>query len=466
MPKITMPRLSDSMEEGTIVRWLKSDGETVKRDEELVEIETDKATVTYEADASGVLTIVLREGETAPVGAVIGELAGPSAAASGAGTNAGAGATVQAGTAASDPAESGPSAGGSLGSGSPIATTSAPPSGDEARPSGTNGHVPAQKAKASPLARRIAGRLGVDVAAIGGTGPLGRVLKRDVIAHAEGRREAGAQAPQGDGAAAPATAASVPATAASVPATAASVPAIAAAAGGSDGGETARGRASVEQLTRTQATIARRMSESRATVPAFCLEVDVDMTATLAARATFRKLAEPTPSLNDIIVKACALALRAHPRANGSYRDGEFQLHGRVNVGIAVAAQDALVVPTIADADIRSLGQIARESRRLIAAARERTLTPAELAGATFTISNLGMYGIDRFEGIINPPQAAILCVGAVVERPVVRDGAIVARSTMSAALACDHRILYGADAAELLADIRQALEEPLALAL
>ncbi|MHB1808455.1 MAG: dihydrolipoamide acetyltransferase family protein [Solirubrobacteraceae bacterium] len=452
MPKITMPRLSDSMEEGTIVRWLKSDGETVKRDEELVEIETDKATVTYEADASGVLTIVLREGETAPVGAVIGELAGPSAAASGAGTNAGAGATVQAGTGASDPAESGPSAGGSLGSGSPIATTSAPPSGDEARPSGTNGHVPAQKAKASPLARRIAGRLGVDVAAIGGTGPLGRVLKRDVIAHAEGRREAGAQAPQGDGAAAPATAASVPA--------------IAAAAGGSDGGETARGRASVEQLTRTQATIARRMSESRATVPAFCLEVDVDMTATLAARATFRKLAEPTPSLNDIIVKACALALRAHPRANGSYRDGEFQLHGRVNVGIAVAAQDALVVPTIADADIRSLGQIARESRRLIAAARERTLTPAELAGATFTISNLGMYGIDRFEGIINPPQAAILCVGAVVERPVVRDGAIVARSTMSAALACDHRILYGADAAELLADIRQALEEPLALAL
>jgi pyruvate dehydrogenase E2 component (dihydrolipoamide acetyltransferase) len=447
MPQITMPRLSDSMEEGTIIRWLKTDGDTVERDEELVEIETDKATVTYEADASGVLSIAVREGETVPVGAVIGDLADGASAATGsaasiAASTGGAAVAGQASTATAPApgASAAPAQTASAATARPASPAGAQPA-DPGSPTG-NGHLPERNVKASPLARRIAGRLGIDIAAIGGSGPHGRILKRDVIAHSGGQEGTAA-------AAAPALEASAPA-----------------AGGLAQAGETARGATSVEQLTRTQAVIVRRMSESRATVPAFSLEVDVDMTAMLTARARMRKLADPAPSLNDVIVKACAIALRRHPRANGSYRDGEFLLHGRVNVGIAVAAEDALIVPTITDADSRSLRQIAAESRRLIAAARDRTLTPAELAGATFTVSNLGMYGIDRFEGIINPPQAAILCIGAIVERPVVRDGAIVVRSLMSATLACDHRILYGADAAELLADIRQTLEEPLALAL
>ena len=172
------------------------------------------------------------------------------------------------------------------------------------------------------------------------------------------------------------------------------------------------------------------------------------------------------PSFNDMVVKACALALREHPRANGAYRDGRFELYSRVNVGIAVAGQDALVVPTVFDADRKGLRQIASESRALAQRVRDGQITPPELSGATFTVSNLGMYGIDRFSAVINPPQAAILAVGAIKERPVVRSGEIATAHLMQATLACDHRILYGADGAEFLARIRSLFEEPLSLAL
>jgi pyruvate dehydrogenase E2 component (dihydrolipoamide acetyltransferase) len=167
-----------------------------------------------------------------------------------------------------------------------------------------------------------------------------------------------------------------------------------------------------------------------------------------------------------MVVKACALALREHPRANGSYRDGALQLHSRVNVGVAVAAQHALVVPTVFDADGKALGEIAREARALAARVREATITPPELGGGTFTVSNLGMYGVTSFTPIINPPQAAILSVGAVQPRAVVRDGELVARQTMTLTLVCDHRILYGADAAEFLARIRELLQAPASLTL
>jgi pyruvate dehydrogenase E2 component (dihydrolipoamide acetyltransferase) len=167
-----------------------------------------------------------------------------------------------------------------------------------------------------------------------------------------------------------------------------------------------------------------------------------------------------------MVVKACALALREHPRANGSYRDGALQLHSRVNVGVAVAAQDALVVPTVFDADGKALGEIAREARALAARVRDATITPPELGGGTFTVSNLGMYGVTSFTPIINPPQAAILSVGAVQPRAVVRDGELVARHTMTLTLVCDHRILYGADAAEFLARIRELLQAPASLTL
>lgn len=233
--------------------------------------------------------------------------------------------------------------------------------------------------------------------------------------------------------------------------------------------ETAKGQVSYEDLSKLQATIARRMSESKATAPHFYLEAEIDMSRAVEARARLKAGAgegEGVPSFNDMVVKACALALREHPRANGAYRDGRFELYSRVNVGVAVAAHDALLVPTVFDADRKGLRQIAADSRALARRVREGTITPPELSGGTFTVSNLGMYGIDNFSAVINTPQAAILAVGAIKERAVVRDGDIVPAHLLGVTLACDHRILYGAPAAEFLARVRALLEEPLALAL
>jgi pyruvate dehydrogenase E2 component (dihydrolipoamide acetyltransferase) len=234
--------------------------------------------------------------------------------------------------------------------------------------------------------------------------------------------------------------------------------------------ETAKGQVNYEELSKTQQVISRRMSESKATAPHFYLRATVDMSEAVAGREMVKARALPgdvVPSFNDMVVKACALALREHPRANGAYRDGRFELYSRVNVGVAVAAQDTLIVPTLFDADRKGLRQIATESRALAGKVREGQITPPELSGATFTVSNLGMYGIDGFSAVINPPQAAILAVGAIVERPVVRDRAQLATAhLMQVDLACDHRILYGAPAAEFLARVRALLEEPLSLAL
>jgi pyruvate dehydrogenase E2 component (dihydrolipoamide acetyltransferase) len=231
-------------------------------------------------------------------------------------------------------------------------------------------------------------------------------------------------------------------------------------------GDDARGGVTREPLSRLQQTIARRMVQSRSTVPDFELRVEVDMAACVELRDRIKAIVDPAPSYNDMVVKAVALALREFPRVNGAYAEDGFQLFDRVNVGVAVAADDALVVPTVVDADRRSLGDVARETRRLAEAVRAGSVTPAELAGGTFTVSNLGMFGIDGFSAVINQPQAAILAVGALKPRPVVRDGEVVARPTMQLALACDHRILYGADGARFLARVRELLEQPLALAL
>ena len=229
-----------------------------------------------------------------------------------------------------------------------------------------------------------------------------------------------------------------------------------------------RGETTEQDLTRLQKTVARRMAESKATAPDFVLTVEVDMEEAVALRKQLKAAAgdQPAPSFNDFVIKASALALRDFPRANGAYRDGKFELYSRVNVGMAVAGQDALVVPTVFDADSKSLGHIARESRALAERVRAGAITPPELSSGTFTVSNLGMFGIKRFVAVINPPQAAILAVGALEPRPVVRDRKVEVRSMMELTLSCDHRILYGADAAEFLAKIREYLENPLRLAL
>jgi pyruvate dehydrogenase E2 component (dihydrolipoamide acetyltransferase) len=298
------------------------------------------------------------------------------------------------------------------------------------------------------LARRVAREQGVDLASLSGSGPGGRIVKADVEAAAGAAPGVAAQ-----------SAAQAPAAAGTSPAPPAS--------GAREDVATAKGQTTTHELSRMQQTIARRMAESKATIPDFTLQSDVDMEACVALRAELKRISShDAPTYNDMVVKAAALALREHPRANGSYKDGTVQLHSRVNVGVAVATQDALVVPTVFDADSKALGEIAREARALAGRVREGTVTPPELGGGTFTVSNLGMYGIKSFNAIINPPQAAILSVGSVEARAVVREGQLVARHTMTLSLVCDHRILYGADAAEFLARIRELLQTPASLTL
>jgi pyruvate dehydrogenase E2 component (dihydrolipoamide acetyltransferase) len=432
MAEIVMPRLSDTMEEGTILRWLKQDGEPVARGEELAEIETDKAAMIYESDQEGTLQIVAAEGETLPVGAVIAHVGE-----GGASRAAEAHASEQPPATAEAPAASPPTAPASAAPAppdpapAPAAAGTPPPSGED------------ERVKASPLARRIAHEHGVDLHTLSGSGPGGRIVKADVEA-------ADRQGTASDEAAA----SSAAAPAASGP-------------GPREDVSTAKGQTTTQTLSRMQQTIARRMAESKATIPDFTLQSNVDMEQCVALRAELKRISsDDAPTYNDMVLKAAALALREHPRANGSYKDGALQLHSRVNVGVAVAAQDALVVPTVFDADAKALGEIARETRALAERVREGSITPPELGGGTFTVSNLGMYGIASFSAIINPPQAAILSVGAVERRAVVREDELVARHTMTLTLVCDHRILYGADAAEFLARIRELLQTPASLTL
>ena len=472
MADVAMPRLSDSMEEGTILKWLKSDGDEVKRGEELVEIETDKANMTYEADSDGTLTIVAKEGDTLPVGETIARL-GDRAEAGDEPSDEGGEETgddeapadeEDAGgkdeEQAEDEGQAEPEAeeDDTSGNGKRDEAPAPAPAQAEA-PSGNGG---GDRVKASPVAKRMAREMGVELGRLKGSGPGGRIVKADVEAAAKGgAATAEAEAPPQEAAPEPepqeAPAAEDEAPKRDVPA-----PVV------SGDKQTGRGETTEQDLTRLQKTVARRMAESKATAPDFVLTIEVDMEEAVALRKQLKAAAgdQPAPSFNDFVIKASALALRDYPRANGAYRDGKFELYGRVNVGVAVAGQDALVVPTVFDADSKSLGAIARESRAVAERVRAGAITPPELSSGTFTVSNLGMYGIKRFVAVINPPQAAILAVGTLEPRPVVRDRKVEVRSTMELTLACDHRILYGADAAEFLAKIREYLESPLRLAL
>jgi pyruvate dehydrogenase E2 component (dihydrolipoamide acetyltransferase) len=437
---VMMPRLSDSMEEGTVLKWLVDVGGEVKRGEPLVEIETDKANMTYEADTDGVLIEVLaQEGETLPIGQVIARIGA-------AGEEVGGGSEEEKEPPAEEPASEEPEpeaekeAGEEQPEEEPEPEREREPARAASSDGGGNGRV-----KASPVARRMAREMGLELAGISGTGPGGRIVKADIEAAAKGGGTAVKERE--------ATEERAPETRSSKPETA---PA--------DG---AKGEVRIQELTRLQRTVSRRMAESKATAPEFQLNMEIDMSGCVELRARLKEVSDPAPSFNDMVVKAAANALTEFPRANGAYRDGQWELYSRVNVGIAVAAQDTLIVPTIFDADKKSLGAIARDARDLIGKVRDGNITPPELGGGTFTVSNLGMYGIETFSAVINPPQAAILAVGALKKKPVVDDsGRVVARDMMGVTLVCDHRILYGADAAEFLARIRQLLEQPLSLAL
>jgi len=379
-----MPKLSDSMEDAVIVRWLKGAGDRFARGEPLAEIETDKATVVYEAETDGVIeSIVVPEGDAAGVGEPIATLGGDGAA--------------------------------------PAVVSPPRPEIREPAPAPTpppaKGGAP-KRPSATPVARRRAVELGLSLQGLAGTGPGGRITARDVERAAE-------TAPREE-----------------------------------------RDKGSVEAvpLTPTQATIARRLTASTA-VPTFTVTVEIDMSGVVALRRGAGELVEPLPSVNDFVVRAAALTLRRFPDFNASWAEDRIERFSRVNVGIAVALDDALLVPAIFDADRRSLAEIATETRSLVARARSRSLGPAELTSATFTVSNLGMYGVHSFTAIVDPPQAAILAVGAVARRPAeAADGGVEFRDTLIATLTCDHRVVYGAHAASFLAQLRTLLETPLSL--
>lgn len=424
MSDVLMPKLSDSMEQGTVISWFKSTGDHVELGEELLEIETDKSTAPYCAETAGVLEILTPVGTTAAVGEVIARIevhgiearsATPERAVS-----------VDHGVLVAAEALKGE------------ARPEAEIVADQVADAPSNGSkLPrAVSSKATPLARRVAAKHGIALESIEGTGPLGRVTRADVL------RAGGIESPIQRGVLTQ---------------------------------EATTGRPSQhagirrQELTRVQRLIASRMSEAKATVPHFQVQTEVDVGAVLALRAELKAYAseaQPAPSLNDVIVRAAALALRAHPLANGSFRDGVFELHDAINIGIAVATDHALVVPTVFNADNRALGQIACETRRLAEAVRDGSLAPRDLEGGTFTVSNLGMFGMTAIAPVINTPQAAILGVGAVRSTLARVAGEIVDLSLLTLTLSCDHRILYGADAARFLADIRDLLEAPLRLLL
>ena len=466
MSEVVMPRLSDSMEEGTILTWLKQVGDEVAVGDELVEIETDKANMAYESDVGGTLQEILaQEGDTLPIGAPIAVIGGNGASAEGQsrgpvmGTAEGPGSRPAGPVTAGDPPPPATAQEGVPPTAPPAGGGPEGDAGEPAAPVSSGALAPAtpaagdgERIKASPLARRLARERGLELSEIRGSGPGGRIVKSDVEGRAAPAGDAVGGTPTGSAGVGGSPAAAGPAGRVPGPSL-----------------ETAKGETTVRELNKLQQTIARRMAESKATAPHFYLTIEIDMGKAVAARAALKAAAregDAVPSYNDMVVKACAIALRDLPKANGAYRDGRFELYSRVNVGVAVAAPEALVVPTIFDADRKGLRQIAADTRAVAAKVRDGSIVPPELSGGTFTVSNLGMYGIDVFDAVINMGQAAILSVGAIRETPVVRDGEIVPGRLMKATIACDHRILYGAEGAEFLARVKELLEEPVALAL
>ena len=414
--RITMPKLSDTMEEGVILKWLRKEGEKVKQGEVIAEIESDKADMELEAYDSGVLRkIVVPEGGKAPIGALIAVIGEPSEDIS-----ALLSAAPPSKPAVPEPQKAPPApviqtARPSPQPAAPVAASIPPPS----RP--TDGRT-----KASPLARRLASEKNIDLARVTGSGPQGRVVKRDI----EGVLASGvgitARAPH------PIT----PGTSADV------------------------------ELSLIRKTIAKRMTESKVTAPHFYVTVEIDMEPAIAFRDQIDNVTQIKVSFTDILIKAAAAALMQHPSVNASYLGDRTRQYHYAHVGVAVALDDGLVTPIVRNCEQKSILQINEELQNLVERARARKLKPEEYSGATFTISNLGMYGVEEFVAIINPPEGAILAVGTIVEKPVVKAGQVVIGHTMKATLSADHRIIDGALAARFLQDLKRILENPAALTL
>ena len=439
--KVHMEALSPTMEEGQVVRWLKEVGDEVAQGDILAEIETDKATMELVARGEGVLReVFVGEGAAAPVGDVIAIVAGADEDIA---------ALTGAAGAASTPAPTGPG----RGDAGAAAAAAAPAGGGGAEPAGeADAPRPAGRIKASPVARRLAGQIGVELAAVQGSGPGGRVIKRDIEAAAARASEAAA-----------APIAAQPAPAAVQPAAAAA----AAAAPDYESPPTSGEDFEDVPLSQMRKTVARRLTESLGPVPHFFLTVDVHAERLLKARARINEVLAAEgrkASLNDLVIKAAAGALVRHPECNAWWQGDSIRRFNRAHIGVAVAVPDGLITPVIRDAHVKGLGQISAEVRELAGRAREKRLQPHEYTGSTFSISNLGMFGIDEFTAVINPPEAGILAVGAVQERPVAAGGAVVAQPRMRITMSCDHRVIDGAQGARFLATVKAFLEEPAAI--
>ncbi|MBA4154085.1 pyruvate dehydrogenase complex dihydrolipoamide acetyltransferase [Flavobacterium sp.] len=415
---VTMPRLSDTMTEGTVATWLKKIGDAVKEGDILAEIETDKATMEFESFNAGTLLYIgIQEGQSAPVDSVLA-IIGP------------------AGTDVSGIAENYTKGGSDTPKTEKVeATKETQPESKQETETTTNGG----RIFASPLARQIAKDKGINLSQVKGSGENGRIVKNDVENFTAS--------------ATPVTPASTTETVTSStqPAVQPFVPA---------------GESFSEEVKNSQMrkTIARRLSESKFTAPHYYLTIEVAMDEAMKSRATINSIPDTKVSFNDMVVKACAMALKKHPRVNSQWNEEATVINYHVNIGVAVAVEDGLVVPVLKFTDQMSLTQIGLAVKDLAGRAKNKKLQPAEMEGSTFTVSNLGMFGITEFTSIINQPNSAILSVGAIIEKPVVKDGQIVVGNTMKVTLACDHRTVDGATGAQFLQTLRTYLENPVTM--
>jgi len=471
MASVQMPRLSDSMETGKILRWLKKEGDQVQKGEPLVEIESDKANIEVEAYATGKLSkIVVPEGESAPIGAVIAEIGDASAAAAAEKAPAPQGQAeaaepkqgarpanaetpkaqatkpeahvAQADKAVAATAQSAADAGGEqYPHGGPDDRTEVGAAAQAAlnvirRPAEQeNG----ERQRVSPVARRLAEEHGVDLRRVQGSGPGGRITKEDVEAAAQRRATPTPALPRERGRE-------------------------------MERQPTARptGEVEVVELSKLQTTVAMRLAQSAFSAPHFYVTSEIAMDDAVRLRQMFNEAVDKSEaiSLNDLVVKAVALALTKFPEVNASWADGRIERKRDVNIGIAVGLPDRLIVPVLRNADQKSLKDIAKESRQLIERARSNKASAQDYLGNTFSISNLGMYDVDQFTAIINPPDSGILAVGAIEDKPVVKDGQIVPGKRMRVTLSVDHRVFYGVTAAQFLQEVKRLLQSPMALVL
>lgn len=429
---IRMPRMSDTMEEGNIIGWLKEEGEAVEAGDTLAEVETDKATMELDSYSDGVLLhIAVKEGPVAINGiiAVIGEK----------------GEDWKAAIDAAGGAEGAASENGASSSNDAPAEPESKSTPEQPAPEASED----QRVKASPLAKSMAKEAGVDIASISGSGEHGRVIKRDVEAYLESKQSAPAQ-PSAPAPAAPT--APPPAPEKEAP----NVPAFSF-TGGDQNFEDV-------PVSNMRKVIARRLGESKFTAPHFYLTVEIDMGKVIEMRKRVNEVAPTRISFNDFVIKAAAAALRQHPAVNSSWLGDTIRVNKDINVGVAVAVDEGLLVPVIRYSDMKTLSQINVEVKALAIKAKNRKLQPDEMQGNTFTISNLGMFGIEEFTAIINPPDSCILAVGSIVEKPIVKNGELSVGNMMKVTLSCDHRVVDGATGAQFLQTLKGILEDPIRL--